>query len=270
MRRARGVTGAVRPWQGSGVDDPSNPRRIVEVLAPYVSEARRARIEAILDARTRDVVVVLEDVVNDHNGAAVMRTADAMGLQELHLVPNEAGFRVSRKVARGAHKWVDARHHRSAPEAYRHLRASGYRVWASSVHGATVPVAEVPREGKVALVFGNEREGVSRAALEQADGRFHVPMHGFVESLNISVAAALALSAVVGGRRAAGRITPLAPDDRAELAARWYQRSVRAAEELLARAGLSPVPDPSEDVVIETEGRYGARVLPGPAEVRGG
>lgn len=228
--------------------------RVVEVLAPYISEQRRARIDAILDARTRDVVVVLEDVVNDHNGAAVVRTADAMALQEVHLIPNQAGFKVSRKVARGAHKWIDATAHPGVDAAFAHLRRRGYAVWVSSVHGDTIPVATIPRDRPVALVFGNERDGVSPSALAGADGRFHVPMHGFVESLNVSVAAALALAAVVEPRRADGRLAPLEPEDRAVLAARWYQRTVRASTELLARAGLEPISD-LPDPVLEVEGR---------------
>lgn len=233
---------------------PEAAERVVEVLAPYVSESRRERFDAILDARTRDVVVVLEDVVNDHNGAAVMRTSDAMGLQEVHLIPNDSGFRVSRKVARGAHKWIDAVSHDSVEAAYAHLRRDGYEVWVSSVHGRTVPVAEIPPDRKVALVFGNERDGVSDAALAGADGRFHVPMYGFVESLNISVAAALALAEVVEPRRSAGQLHGLERVDRAVLAARWYQRTVRASNELLAREGLDPIAEP-ETPVEEVEGR---------------
>lgn len=188
--------------------------------------------------------MVLEDVVNDHNGAAVLRTADAMGLQEVHVIPNEAGFKASRKVAQGSQKWLEAHRHPTIESCYTSLRARGFEIWASAVHGDAIALPEVPTDRPMAFVFGNEHDGVSAVGLEHADRRFHVPMHGFVESLNVSVAAALTLADAVDRRRRRGAWTPLAAEDRAQLEARWFTQSVRAAEPLLARAGLEPPPMP--------------------------
>jgi tRNA (guanosine-2'-O-)-methyltransferase len=218
--------------------DVERARRVREVLRPYLSEARRRRIAEVLDARTRAVTVVLEDIASDHNGAAVLRTAEALGLMEVHLVPPPAGFKVSRKVAMGSQKWLEIQRHSGIEAAYAALRARGFAIWASVVHGEAVPAAALPLAGPVALVFGNEHAGLSAAAAARADGRFRLPMYGFVESLNISVAAALGVSAVTERRRAAGRLEPLDADDRDVVEARWYVRSVRAARPLLAREGI--------------------------------
>jgi tRNA (guanosine-2'-O-)-methyltransferase len=217
--------------------------RIVAHLAPFVSERRRQRIEDSLASRTRDLVLVLEDIVNDHNSSAVMRTAEALGILELHVVAPKS-FRVSDKISSGAHKWLDIRGHDSIQSAYSHLRRRGYQVWASHIHGQTVPVDQIPVEQPIALVFGNELEGLTQAAIEEADHWFAVPMRGFVESLNISVAAAISMYDVRARRQQAGHLAGLADGDMRRLRAAWYAMSVRAAELILAQGGL-PFPEMS-------------------------
>lgn len=234
--------------------------RIVEVLRPYVSEARQARLEAALAARTRDVTVVLEDIHNEHNASAVLRSAEAFGLIEVHTVPRTVAFRLSRKVSLGTHKWLDLHRHADAPSGYAALRARGYQIWAADVHGEARRLQDLPTEGRIALVFGNEHEGLTGAAVEAADGVFKIPMPGFVESLNISVASAVAMHDVLERRRAAGTITPLSPEEVARIRATGFALSVRAAPQLLARADL-PQPFMSTQAV-----RYYDRVPGGGVE----
>lgn len=212
--------------------------RIVEVLSPYVSEARGDRIERALAARTRDLVVVLEDIHSDHNASAVLRSAEAFGLVEVHAVPRTSEFKLSRKVSLGTHKWLDLRRGARAAETYAGLAARGYQIWAADVHGDPVPLQQIPADRPVALVFGNEHEGLTREAVEAADGVFKIPMTGFVESLNISVAAAVAMHDQLERRRALGGPAPLGPDELRRIRAAWYALSVRAAPQLLGRADL--------------------------------
>ena len=159
--------------------------RIVDALDEYLTPTRKARIEDALGTRTRDVALVLEDISSEHNASAVLRTAEAFGVLEVHVVPRDSDFKLSRKVSLGAHKWIDLRRHKSAAQAYGELAARGYEVWASDVHGDTVSLEEIPTDGKVALVFGNEHSGLTPEAVAAAHGRFKIPMTGFVESLNI-------------------------------------------------------------------------------------
>lgn len=214
--------------------------RIRALLEPLVSDARRRRIDAVLAERTKDVVLVLENIYSDHNSAAVLRTADAMGLTEVHHLSDERHIRLSRRVALGSEKWLDTVWHPDVASAFGALRGRGYQVWAAAVHGETRPLEALP-EGPLALVFGNEHRGLSPAAIERADGRFRIPMYGFAESYNISVAAALALSATVLRRRLEGRLSVLdrAAADRLRVA--WYARSVRSARQLLRKESL-PLP----------------------------
>lgn len=212
--------------------------RVVEVLGAFVSEGRQERIEAALSARTRDVVVVLEDIYSEHNASAVLRTAEAFGLLEVHTVPRSAQFRLSRKVSLGAHKWLDLRRYTTAGDSYKGLAERGYQIWAADMHDDPVPLCEIPTDKPVALVFGNEHKGLSPEAVAAADGVFRVPMNGFVESLNISVAAAVSMHDVMQRRQAAGNLSTLSTGELRKIRATWYAQSVRAAPELLARNDL--------------------------------
>jgi tRNA (guanosine-2'-O-)-methyltransferase len=218
--------------------------RIVALLAPFVSERRRDRIESSLASRTRDVVLVLEEIHNDHNSSAVMRTAEALGILELDVIAQKSAFSVSDKISSGAHKWLDVRGHSSVAGAYAHLRRRGYQIWASHFHGDAEPLDRIPVEQPIALVFGNELEGLSEEAIESADHWFRVPMHGFVESLNISVAAAISMYDLRARRQREGLLRGLSDEDMRRFRAAWYAMSVRAAELILAQDGL-PFPEAS-------------------------
>jgi tRNA (guanosine-2'-O-)-methyltransferase len=218
--------------------DAQTAERIVSVLSPMVLDARRERLEQALARRTRDVTVVIENIANEHNAAAVLRSAEAFGCFEVHIVESESSFQVSRNVASGAHKWLHLSRHASTAGTYEELRSRGYEIWASVVRGDSVPIYEVPADRKVALVFGNEHRGLSEEAIESADGRFMVPMTGMVESLNISVAAATSCWDVMSRRRTEGAPMGLDPEDRRCVLAAWLARSARGARALLAREGL--------------------------------
>jgi len=210
------------------------------ILEPMVSEPRRDRIESVLAHRTRDVVLVLENIHSDHNSAAVLRTADAMGLTEVHHVSDAEDIRLSRRIALGSEKWLDTVRHPDPGSAARALRERGYSVWAATVHGDAKALCDLP-EGPLALIFGNEHRGLSSDAVRSAEGAFRLPMHGFAESYNLSVAAAVALDHTVAARRASGHLSVLDPDDAARLRVAWYARSVRSAALLLEKESL-PLP----------------------------
>ncbi len=227
--------------------------RIVSTLDGYLTATRKERIEEALASRTRDVALVLEDVASEHNASAVLRTAEAFGVLEVHVVPRESEFKLSRKVSIGSHKWIDLKRHPSPTVAYDSLRDRGFSVWASDIHGDTVSLEEIPTDHKVALVFGNEHAGLTREAAEAADGLFKIPMTGFVESLNISVAAAICTYDLVARKRRAGTLSTLDPEDTARLRATWYTLSVRAAPQLLERAGVELPAMSAEPVRFATE-----------------
>ncbi len=214
--------------------------RMIATLAPFVSEERKARIAATIAARTREVVLVLEDFYDDQNASAVLRTAEAFGVLEVHTIERTLPFEVNTKISSGAYKWLDLVHHKDAAPCYADLKARGYTIWASGIRGDTVPLEAIDVRPKIALVFGNEHQGLTEHAMGHADGRFKVPMHGFVESLNVSVAAGVSTYHVLQQKRALGTALHLSDREKKRLRAEWFARTVRASKALLAREGLLP------------------------------
>lgn len=213
--------------------------RVIEVLTPLATPDRLARFESVLTTRTRDVALVLEDIANAHNAAAIFRTAEAFGFFEVHVVePTTGSFKVSRNIAKGAQQWLDLRWYSETRTAVAGLKARGFSVWVADVQPGAVPIHDVDVSGRVALMFGNERTGPTDGARDLADGRFMVPMHGFVESFNVSVATAISCYDVLMRRRGADLHVPLQPTDARAVLAAWLARSVRSSPDVLARAGI--------------------------------
>lgn len=212
--------------------------RSLEVLSPFVTPERQKRIDEVLSTKTRDVVLVLEDIYDEHNASAVLRTAESFGVLEVHSVERTCGFKVDAQTSMGAHKWIELIKHKSTDMPYRVLSERGYAIYASSIRGDALDLEDVPIDRPIALVFGNEHEGLSPEAQEAANGRFRVPMHGFVESLNVSVATAISMYDVLARKRKSGRPMALEPLDRLRLKAAWFARSVRASKLILERGGV--------------------------------
>jgi tRNA (guanosine-2'-O-)-methyltransferase len=202
---------------------------VIRVLGAHLSDARRRHIDDVVAHRTRRLTVAVEGVSDPHNAAAVIRTADAFGLQTVHVVESGVRFVSSRKVTQSAHKWVDLVTWPAPGDFARAMNEGSFTMLVAAADGA-LDVADVPRDRPVALVFGNEHEGVSDCMRGLSQGSFRIPMFGFVESLNVSVAAGVALSRL----RADGR-GDLEPRDAETLRARFYLRAVNHSFEIFER-----------------------------------
>jgi tRNA (guanosine-2'-O-)-methyltransferase len=172
-------------------------------------------------------VVVLDELTDPHNGSAVLRSADAFGVQEIHVIPSQHGFLAAGRVAKGTDRWLDVIRHRDANAAADHLHERGFEIFVASAKGALTPEALCLRE-RVAVVFGNEHAGASPAMCAAADGTFAIPMVGFVESLNVSVAAAVTLHTISKSHRG-----NLDEARRTALLARYLMTSVKDAARIL-------------------------------------
>ncbi|MCA9629023.1 MAG: RNA methyltransferase [Myxococcales bacterium] len=208
------------PWTVEGV---------VEALEPLTLSSRQQRMREVIAQRLSSVTVVMDEPHDPHNGAAIVRSAEAFGVQQIHVVPQaEDSFFVSTGVARGTERWVDVIVHESPLEAIASLRDSGFTLVATHPEGDLLPedLVHIP---KLALVLGNEHEGIGEVLLEAAERSVRVPMRGFVESLNVSVSAAVLLAAATRDRTG-----DLPADDQRRLYARGLFRSVHRAGEILA------------------------------------
>jgi len=202
------------------------PDAVVTTLAPQLTPARRARIEAVLRARVGSVQVAIEDPQDPRNAAAVVRTAEALGAGPVHMVGGSAGALQHRRVTRGAFYWADTHEHDDLDGLLAAL-PTGMRIAGACVDGPTMDLADVPVDRPLCLLFGSEQTGLSPAARARCDLQFRVPMFGMAESLNLSVAAGIVLHTLLERRRA--RIGAPGDLDDQELAvrrARWYAKAV--------------------------------------------
>lgn len=210
---------------------PAPAARVIEALSPLVTEARLRRIEEVVARRKRAVAVVLEGLTDPHNTSAVLRSCDAFGVQSVHVVAGKHGFPAAHRVSKGTHRWLDVARHETAARCLQSLRERGYRVVVATMGGALSP-EDLASIDRVALVFGNEHAGPSEEARNGADDTCAIPMVGFVESLNVSVAAAITLYVA-----AARRPGDLDAAEREELTARFLMSTVRDAERVVREYG---------------------------------
>jgi tRNA (guanosine-2'-O-)-methyltransferase len=209
---------------------------ICGVLGPMLTPERIARIDSVLAARLQSVVTIVEDTYDPHNAAATIRTTEAIGLQELHVVEPQLRFSAARGVTRGAHKWIDMQRWPRAEDAVAALHARGFRVYAT-LPGATHSIDDVDVTTPIAVAFGNEHSGLTAEAIAACDGSLGVPMQGFTESFNLSVTVALAMRTIAQRRRAALGVTGDLDDERRRvLRARWFALKIRGAVGILERA----------------------------------
>jgi tRNA (guanosine-2'-O-)-methyltransferase len=214
--------------------------KVCAVLAPLLLDERRTRIDEAAAGRLGGLRVLIENLHDPHNGAAVLRSAEAFGLQRVDVVESAEKFRFSPDVTQGCEKWLDVVRHATLAGAVAALRADGFALYAT-VPGAPATIDDLDFSRPAVLMVGNEHAGLTADAMAAADVRFGIPMPGMTRSLNLSVAAALVLERAAARRRAAlGRAGDL--DDAAivRLRARFYAASVRGADAVLARAGISP------------------------------
>lgn len=171
---------------------PGPAASVVRILERHVTTERRARIEAVALGRTLGIVPLLDNVADPHNGAAILRSCDAFGVHRVHVLADERTFYGTSKVTRGADRWLDIVQHEEPDQAVDAIEREGYALYVADMNGEHTPesLADVQR---LAICFGNERRGVRDAIRARARGGFRVPMLGMVESLNVSVAAAVSL-----------------------------------------------------------------------------
>jgi tRNA (guanosine-2'-O-)-methyltransferase len=214
------------------------PEEVIRMLAPVMTPARVERLREVVAGRTRTVAPVIEGLSNTGNVSAVLRSAEALGYQDVHVIRGQnERFKHSTRTSQGAERWLDL-YRWDGPEAcVRHLKAQGYRVVATHLSDDAVPLAEVDFTQPTALVFGNERDGISPAMQRLADRRVVIPLAGFTESFNVSVAAAVGLYHAQQDRlRRQGHHADLSPEAQTRLRARFTLRSVDHAGLILRRA----------------------------------
>jgi tRNA (guanosine-2'-O-)-methyltransferase len=170
------------------------------------TEQRVEKFRRVLACRQPDLSVVIENIHDPHNVSAIFRSCDAVGVMRVELLYSLEKFpKIGKKSSSSANKWIEQRRHDDVESCFGTLRAEGFTIFATHLGRRSVSLYDVDLTKPVALVFGNEHRGVSNEASELADVNFQIPMMGMIQSLNVSVAAAVSLYEALRQRRSAGK-----------------------------------------------------------------
>lgn len=230
------------PPQFSLADQNLGAQQVLDLMAPYLTPERQERIRKTVEQRTVEIVPVLENIYDRGNISAVLRSAEAMGYQCAHVIEIGEKFKSANRVTQGADKWLDVRKWKSTRECTQHLKQQGFQILATHLDSRARPIGEMDFTKPTAIVFGNEKDGISQEMVAEADATVIIPMHGFVQSFNISVAAAITFYHIYQERvRKLGRQGDLSDEEkrilRADFSLRSSDNPERLIRELLERRG---------------------------------
>lgn len=210
--------------------------KVFSHLSKFVSDHKKAFIEKVLMERTRYLTVVLENIYQSQNASAAVRTAECMGLQDMHIVEDTAKYHLNIRVLKGSYKWMDLHRYRDGnvnniAACFRRLREGGYRILAADPAADGVSIDDIDvSAGKMALVFGNELRGASPYSLAHVDQKIRIPMYGFTESFNISVSVAICVHTLLGKLRQSDVPISLSDAEKDLIRLIWYRKIVRRSD----------------------------------------
>lgn len=164
-----------------------------ELISPRLTLQRRQRLEHVAKHRTKQVRLVLQDIHDPHNVSACLRSAEALGILHVDQVNLYQKFSKPSSVARGSSRWLQLGRYEELQSYAEQMKAAGIRLAAGYPSSKAVTLAELPTDQPIAVIFGNEHQGVHDDWLPYLDYRFTIPMVGMVESFNISVSAAITM-----------------------------------------------------------------------------
>lgn len=212
-------------------------KELFEQFSQYITQNRKLKIEQNAQERTRYVTVVLEDIFQAHNTSAVLRSCECFGIQDVHIIEQRFTYKLHEAIAKGSAQWLNIKQYRQAQAnntelCFKTLREQGYRIVATTPGENDMLINQLPLDSKIALVFGTEQEGLSKYALENADAFVKIPMHGFTQSFNISVSAAICLYDISQRLRASNINWRLSPDEILDLQLEWLGKTTNRSEQI--------------------------------------
>ena len=208
---------------------------LLKYLEDYLTEQRKQRFLEVLAHRTNFLTVAIEDVYQLHNTSAVVRSCDSFGIQSIHVIEERYENRLDKNISMGAQKWVDVHSYPSTQDCIVKLRASGYKIVATTPHDASYSLSNFKLNQKTALFFGTEWNGLTDVVKSEADDFLHIPMVGFSESLNISVSAAILLQHLTSKLRDSSLPWQLTEEEKMEKRLDWAKKSIKHVDQIIAR-----------------------------------
>lgn len=215
-------------------------KMIEKHIWPILTPERQSKIDRVASGRCFDISVVLEGIYDRGNISAVMRTAEGLGFSNFHIIEKFEKFKNANRVTQGADKWVETKKWKSTTEAIEYFKKNKIRICVTSLT-ASKPLHEIDFSTPLALVLGNEKDGASQEIIDAADERVIIPMPGFVQSFNISVAGALCLYQIYQSRlKQLGKCEDVTADQIRLLKAEYALRTLDSSEAILNKLSDQP------------------------------
>ena len=200
-----------------------------------ISSDKQHRFDSIVTQRTFYLSVVLENFQKSHNTGAILRTCDCLGIQEVQIIGESIQSVRESRISKGSENWLTINTFNSVnstDDCIKHLREKGYRIVATSPKAEkTIDTLEIDQP--IALFFGTEREGISDSMYENCDDFISLPMHGFTESYNVSVSAAIILSKLRSRLEESSIDWLLNEEEQIDLKLEWCKRYINKGDRVL-------------------------------------
>ena len=211
-------------------------QKVLDEFYSIISPSKQEMYERIAKERTKHLTVVLENIYQEHNASAVLRTCDCFGIQELHAIEKDNQYKVQRDIALGAGRWVDLYNYDQGEsptiDCITKLKNKGYKIVATTPHTKDVTINDLDLSQPIALVFGTERRGISEEIIQMADEFVKIPMYGFTESFNISVSVAITLNVLRERLEKSSYNWRLNEKEQTLLKIKWCKKILRSGNEM--------------------------------------
>ncbi len=210
---------------------------LLEQLYEIITPNKIEMFDRLAPLKTDYITTVLENIFQEHNASAVLRSCESFGLQSLHVIEKDNKYRVQRDIARGAGRWVDMYHYNDESPTVtclKKLKEQGYKIVATTPHESAYTINNIPLDQKMALVYGTELLGISDEVREMADEFVTIPMYGFTESFNISVSAAVIMHTLRSRLEVSENINwKLTEEEITQLKIKWCERIIPRGEKVV-------------------------------------
>jgi tRNA (guanosine-2'-O-)-methyltransferase len=209
-----------------------------KILAEFydiISDNKKEMFDRIASERTKHITVAIENVYQEHNASAVLRSCDCFGLQEMHVIEKDNQYKVQRDIALGAGRWVDMYNYNQGNQVTKdcidRLKSTGYTIVATTPHTENT-IYDLDLSKPIALVFGTERRGISEEVEKMADTFVKIPMYGFTESFNISVSVAIILNTLRQRLEQSLFDWKLSKEEQTALKIKWCRKILNSGDKL--------------------------------------
>jgi tRNA (guanosine-2'-O-)-methyltransferase len=211
-------------------------KAVLDEFYKIITPNKVEMFDQIAAQRTKHLTIALENIYQEHNASAVLRSCDCFGLQEMYVIEKGFQYSVQRDIALGAGRWVDLFNYNlgenPTDDCILNLQNKGYKIVATTPHTNAYSIHDLPIDKPLAFFFGTERRGLSQEVLDRADYQVKIPMYGFTESFNISVSVAIVLQVLRDRMEKSELKWKLSEEEQIALKIKWCRKILNGGQAL--------------------------------------